>query len=54
MSKIYESAIKIQNEEKNENLSQMQTPGKKQRSTADKLVVPNSIIIVTKTGKDHR
>ena len=35
VSKIYESALKIQNEKKNENMSQMQTSGRKQRSTVD-------------------
>ena len=31
VSKIYESALKIQNEKKNENMSQMQTAGRKQK-----------------------
>ena len=32
VSKTYESALKIQVEKKNENMSQMQTAGRKQRS----------------------
>ena len=44
VSKIYESAIKIQNENKNENISQMKTAGRKQRSTVDNLITLNSII----------
>ena len=44
VSKIYESALKIQNENKNENMSQMQTAGRKQRSTVDNLIIVNSII----------
>ena len=44
VSKIYESALKIQNENKNENMSQMQTAERKQRSTVDNLIILNSII----------
>ena len=33
ISKIYESVLKIQNENKNENMSQIETAGRKQRST---------------------
>ena len=44
VSKIYESALKIQNENKNENMSQMHTAGRKQRSTVDNLIILNSII----------
>ena len=44
VSKIYESAFKIQNENKNENMSQMQTAGRKQRSAVDNLITLNSII----------
>ena len=43
VSKIYESALKIQNEKKNENMSQMRTVGRKQRSTVDNLIILNSI-----------
>ena len=43
-SKIYESALKIQNKKKNENMSQMQTTGRKQRSTVDNLIILNSMI----------
>ena len=42
VSKIYESALKIQNENKNENMSQMQTAGRKQRSAVDNLIILNS------------
>ena len=44
ISKIYESVLKIQNENNNENISQMQTAGRKQRSTVDNLTILNSII----------
>ena len=44
VSQIYESALKIQNEKKNENMSQIQTAGRKQRSTVDNLIILNSII----------
>ena len=44
VSKIYESALKTQNENKNWNMSQMQTVGRKQRSTVDNLIILNSII----------
>ena len=44
VSKIYESELKIQNENKYENTSQMQTAEKKQRSAVDNLIILNSII----------
>ena len=44
ISRIYESPLKIQNEKKNENMLQMQTEGRKQRSTVDNLIIQNSII----------
>ena len=44
VSKIYESALKTQNENKNENMSQMQTTGRKQRSAVDNLIILNVII----------
>ena len=44
VSEIYESSLKIQNENKNENMSQMQTAGRKQRSAVDNLIIMNSII----------
>ena len=44
VSKIYESALKIQNENQNENMLQMQTAGRKQRSAVDNLIILNSII----------
>ena len=43
-SKIYASVLKIQNENNNENKSQMQIAGRKQRSTIDNLIILNSII----------
>ena len=42
VSKIYESALKIQNENKSENMSQMKTAGRKQRSAVDNLIILNS------------
>ena len=44
VSKIYESALKIQNENKNGNMSDMKTAGRKQRSAVNNLIVLNSII----------
>ena len=44
VSKIYESPLKIQNKNKNENMSQMQPAGWKQRSAVDNLIILNSII----------
>ena len=44
VSKIYESALKIQNEKKNESMSQTQIAGIKPRSTVDNLIILNSII----------
>ena len=44
VSKIHESALKKQNENKNENMSQMQTAGRKQRSAVNNLIILNSII----------
>ena len=44
VSKIYESALKIQNENKNENISQIQTAIRKQRSAVDNLIILNLII----------
>ena len=44
VSKIYKSALKVQNENKNENMSQLQTAGRKQRSTVNNLIILNSII----------
>ena len=41
ISKIYESALKIQNENKDANMSQMQTAERKQRSTVDNLIILN-------------
>ena len=44
VSKIYHTALKIQNEKKNENMSQMQPAGRRQRSAVDNLIILNSII----------
>ena len=44
VSKIYESALKIQNEFKNKNVSQMQTARRKHRSAVDNLIILNSVI----------
>ena len=44
VSKMYENRLKIQNKNKNENMSQMQTAGRKHRSAVDKLIILNSII----------
>ena len=44
VSKLYESALKIQNENKNKSMSQMQTAERKQRSIVDNLVTLHSII----------
>ena len=42
--KIYESALKTQNENRNENMSHIQITERKQRSTVDSLIILNSII----------
>ena len=44
ISKILESAFQIQNKNKNKNISQMQTAGRKQGSIVDNLIILNSII----------
>ena len=44
VSKIYESALKIQNENKNENMSKIQAAGREERSALDNLIILNSII----------
>ena len=44
ISKIYESVLKIQNEDNNDNMWQMQTAGRNQRSTVDNLIILNSKI----------
>ena len=48
ISKIYENALKIQNENKNENTSQMQTAGRKQRSVVHN---PNTLNSITENQK---
>ena len=42
--KVYERVKKLQNENKQENISSMQTAGKKNRSTIDNLIIMNAII----------
>ena len=44
VSTMYENALILQNENKNENMSQMQTAERKQRSPVDNLIILNSII----------
>ena len=44
MSKAYEIVSKIQNEEIQSNMSNMQTAGKKNRSTMDNIIIINAII----------
>ena len=41
--KVYERVKKLQNENKQENISSMQTAGKKNRSTVDNLIIINAI-----------
>ena len=53
ISKIYKSALKIQNENKNENISKMQTAGRKQRSV-DNLIILTSIIENQRQNKSKR
>ena len=50
--KIYERVKKLQNENKQANISSMQTAGKKKRSTIDNLVIMNAII--EKQRQDHK
>ena len=42
--KVYERVKKLQNKNKQENISSMQTAGKKHRSTIDNLIIMNAII----------
>ena len=42
--KVYERAKKLKNENKQGNISNMQTAGKKNRSTIDNLITMNAII----------
>ena len=44
ISKIYESVLKIQNENKNENMSQIETAGRKQRSTVGNLLSYRNVL----------
>ena len=52
-SKIYESALKIQNENRNKNMSQMQTAERKQRSSVDNLLILNSVIENQRQNKNR-
>ena len=52
VSKMYENALILQNENKNENMSQMQTAERKQRSPVDNLIILNSIIENQKQNKN--
>ena len=47
--KVYEKVKELQNENKQANISSMQTAGKKNRSTIDNLIIMNAIIVKTKT-----
>ena len=44
MYKVYEKIKKTQNETKHKKMSEMQTAGKKQRSTMDNIVIISAII----------
>ena len=44
ISIIHKSVSKIQNENNNQNMSQMEKAGRKQRSTVDNLIILSSII----------
>ena len=50
--KIYERVKKLQNENKQANISSMQTAGKKKRSAIDNLIIMNAII--EKQRQDHK
>ena len=52
VSKMYENALILQNENKNENMSQMQTAERKQRPPVDNLIILNSIIENQKQNKN--
>ena len=54
ISKIYESVLKIQNENNNDNMSQMQTAGRNQRSTVDNLIILNSKIENQRENKSKK
>ena len=54
ISKIYESVLKIQNENNNDNMSQMQTAGRNQRSTVNNLIILNSKIENQRENKSKK
>ena len=49
--KVYQRVTKLQNENKQANISIMQTAGKKNRSAVDNLIIMNAII--EKQRQDH-
>ena len=53
-SKIYESVLKIQNENNNVNIVPMKAVGRKQKSTVDSLNILNSIIENQKENQSKR
>ena len=53
-SKIYESVLKIQNENNNVNILPMKAVGRKQKSTVDNLNILNSIIENQKENQSKR
>ena len=53
ISIIHKSVSKIQNENNNQNTSQMEKAGRKQRSTVDNLIILSSIIENQKKSKNE-
>ena len=53
ISIIHKSVSKIQNENNNQNMSQMEKAGRKQRSTVDNLIILSSIIENQKKSKNE-
>ena len=53
ISIIHKSVSKIQNENNNQNMSQMEKAGRKQRSTVDNLIILSSIIENQKESKNE-
>ena len=50
----YMNVLKIQNENNNDNMSQMQTAGRNQRSTVDNLIILNSKIENQRENKSKK
>ena len=48
------NVLKIQNESNNDNMSQMQTAGRNQRSTVDNLIILNSKIENQRENKSKK